>query len=38
MASAVIEPARTLTGAELKQRLCACYRSPLLQLLAQQRA
>ena len=33
---AVVEPARQLTGTELKQRLCACYRSPLLQPLAQQ--
>lgn len=33
---AVVEPARKLTGTELKQRLCAYYRSPLLQPLAQQ--
>jgi hypothetical protein len=35
---AVVEPARKLTSAELKQRLCAYYRSPLLQPLAQQLA
>ena len=33
---AVVEPARKLTGTKLKQRLCAYYRSPLLQPLAQQ--
>ena len=33
---AVVEPARKLTAAELKQRLCAHYRCPLLQPLAQQ--
>ena len=33
---AVVEPARKLTGAELKQRLCDHYRCPLLQPLAQQ--
>ena len=33
---AVVEPARKLTGAELQQRLCAYYRTPLLQPLAQQ--
>jgi hypothetical protein len=33
---AVVEPARQLTGAELQQRLCAYYRTPLLQPLAQQ--
>jgi hypothetical protein len=32
---AVVEPARKLSGAELKQRLCEHYRSPLLQPLAQ---
>jgi hypothetical protein len=32
---AVIEPARKLTGAELKQRLCAYYECPLLSPLAQ---
>ena len=31
---AVIEPARKLTGAELKQRLCAYYDCPLLSPLA----
>ena len=35
---AVVEPARKLTGAELQQRLCAYYRTPLLQPLAQQLA
>ena len=33
---AVVEPARKLSAAELKQRLCAHYRSPLLKPLAQQ--
>ena len=33
---AVVEPARKLTAAELKQRLCNHYRSPLLPPLAQQ--
>jgi transposase len=33
---AVAEPARKLTAAELKQRLCDHYRCPLLQPLAQQ--
>ena len=33
---AVVEPARKLTGAELQQRLCAYYRTQLLQPLAQQ--
>jgi transposase len=33
---AVVEPARKLSGVELKQRLCEHYRSPLLQPLAQQ--
>ena len=33
---AVVEPARKLTAAELKQRLCEHYRSQLLQPLAQQ--
>lgn len=33
---AVVEPARQLTGNELQQRLCAYYRTPLLQPLAQQ--
>jgi hypothetical protein len=33
---AVVEPARKLSGAELKQRLCEHYRSPLLPPLAQQ--
>ena len=33
---AVAEPARKLAAAELKQRLCAHYRCPLLQPLAQQ--
>ena len=33
---AVVEPARKLTGAELKQRLCGHYRCPLLPSLAQQ--
>jgi transposase len=32
---AVVEPARKLPAAELKQRLCAHYRCPLLQPLAQ---
>ena len=32
---AVVEPARKLSGAELKQRLGEHYRSPLLQPLAQ---
>ena len=32
---AVVEPARKLSGVELKQRLCEHYRSPLLQPLAQ---
>jgi hypothetical protein len=32
---AVVEPARKLTGAELKQRLCDYYQAPLLQPLAQ---
>jgi hypothetical protein len=35
---AVVEPARKLTSAELQQRLCAYYRMPLLQPLAQQLA
>jgi hypothetical protein len=35
---AVVEPARKLTAAELKQRLCAYYQAPLLQPLAQQLA
>jgi hypothetical protein len=35
---AVVEPARQLTAAELQQRLCAYYRTPLLQPLAQQLA
>jgi DDE superfamily endonuclease len=35
---AVVEPARKLTGAELQQRLCAYYRTPRLQPLAQQLA
>ena len=30
------EPMRKLTAAELKQRLCDYYRSPLLQPIAQQ--
>ena len=33
---AVVEPTRKLSGAELQQRLCAYYRTPLLQPLAQQ--
>ena len=33
---AVVEPERKLGAAELKQRLCEHYRSPLLQPLAQQ--
>ena len=33
---AVVEPARKLPVAELTQRLCDHYRSPLLQPLAQQ--
>jgi DDE superfamily endonuclease len=33
---AVVEPARKLSGAELKQRLCDHYRCQLLQPLAQQ--
>ena len=33
---AVVEPARKLTAAELQQRLCAFYGTPLLQPLAQQ--
>jgi DDE superfamily endonuclease len=33
---AVVEPARKLAAAELKQRLCEHYRCPLLQPLAQQ--
>ena len=33
---AVVEPARKLAAAELKQRLCQHYRCPLLQPLAQQ--
>jgi hypothetical protein len=33
---AVVEPTRKLTAAELQQRLCAYYRTPLLQPLAQQ--
>ena len=33
---AVVEPARKLSAAELKRRLCEHYRSPLLQPLAQQ--
>jgi transposase len=33
---AVVEPTHKLTGAELKQRLCAYYRTPLLQPIAQQ--
>lgn len=32
---AVVEPERKLTAAELQQRLCEYYRSPLLQPLAQ---
>jgi hypothetical protein len=32
---AVVDPARKLTGAELKQRLCDYYHAPLLQPLAQ---
>src|ERR687885_2865518 len=32
---AVVEPERKLTGAELKQRLCAYYGCPLLSPLAQ---
>ncbi len=32
---AVVEPERKLTGAELKQRLCAYYGCPLLNPLAQ---
>ena len=35
---AVVEPARKLAAAELKQRLCDHYRCPLLQPLAQQAA
>ncbi len=35
---AVVGPARRLTGAELKQRLCGYYHTPLLQPLAQQLA
>jgi hypothetical protein len=35
---AVVEPTHKLTGAELQQRLCAYYRTPLLQPLAQQLA
>jgi hypothetical protein len=35
---AVVEPTRKLSGAELQQRLCAYYRTPLLQPLAQQLA
>jgi hypothetical protein len=35
---AVVEPARKLTAAELQQRLCASYRTPLFQPLAQQLA
>jgi transposase len=33
---AIVEPERRLTAAELKQRLCDHYRSPMLQPLAQQ--
>jgi hypothetical protein len=33
---AICEPARKLTAAELKQRLCDHYRCPLLPPLAQQ--
>jgi transposase len=33
---AVVEPARQLPAADLKQRLCAYYRCPLLPPLAQQ--
>jgi transposase len=33
---AVVEPTRQLSGSELQQRLCAYYRAPLLQPLAQQ--
>ena len=33
---AVVEPERKLAAAELRQRLCAYYRAPLLQPLAQQ--
>jgi hypothetical protein len=33
---AVVEPTRKLTAAELQQRLCAYYRTPLLQPFAQQ--
>jgi hypothetical protein len=32
----VVEPARKLTGAELKQRLCQHYQCQLLPSLAQQ--
>jgi hypothetical protein len=35
---AVVEPARKLTAAEPQQRLCAYYRTPLFQPLAQQLA
>jgi hypothetical protein len=35
---AMVEPARKLTGAELQQRLCAYYRTQLLQPLVQQLA
>jgi hypothetical protein len=35
---AVVEPTRKLSGNELQQRLCACYRTSLLQPLAQQLA
>jgi hypothetical protein len=35
---AVVEPACKLTAAELQQRLCAYYQTPLLQPFAQQLA
>ena len=35
---AVVEPARKLTGEELRQRLCNHYRCPLVEPLAQQAA
>ena len=34
----VVEPARKLTGRELRQRLCDHYRCPLVEPLAQQAA
>ena len=37
-ASAVVEPARRLTGTELQQRLCAYYQTPLLAPFAQELA